>query len=626
MVVGDIVGLLPLAEKKFHCAAVKYDSIFWTTDTKVKMKHCQRLIGPVYKQFAQPSHHAEIVADLLELPVSVSQEIQSNTDEMCCEPPSPDTTMSDKSNSHPLDLASMRAQYNVIRKRKRYRNISDEEIRGVGEEVELDPALFTQPEKNQSTSPRVFRSVRQRKKVKFASKSNEQEFYQYMPTYSVVAATFSKEAEELIDPHIPRRGPYVPDGEEVPEFIYSDDSDDLMQSIMAVTHEPRTPSTDEVIEVDENYEDSGSDDDHSDSSDDSGIFGQGMEGISPSKVTRIEGIESLKDDLDMVGEPGPTIESDVGDLTIENVFNKPISRWIVECPACGKCLSQNKLDNHLDAGCDGLFKAIVPDDDSVHEQPNLQSFNQTVACPMCQKFVVLEKINQHLDAKCKTFLAEDIIPKSNPGQSSTPLNTSGKGSKSILKDVSKDSQNSLKASNARPEDQHISFADDTAEHKLRRQGRRSTTPLPRWMREDPPLQPLTKIVEGRDIAKTNTELDKQISSFKGNIVPIGHSANAEEQDNTPKFNNKGKEVTRPSIHEEDEVLKWRRGNVRMKEKEASITVRAAREDADNNVEADDESERGRSKLRGGNATRKRSKVRSRSHGHRRRERSLTNHY
>lgn len=616
VVSGELLGVSAITTEQDCCAIIKYDSIFWTTDTKVKMRQRQHLVGLSTKQYIHPSHHEESVAYLLAVPVSEARQTDESSGGAGRRSDFQTTASCEANAARPVPLCGSMTLASVMRKRKYREHVSEDEIHGEGEEVELDPAFFTKKSLGgQFAPPRQYRAIRHRKKVKFAGARKEQDFYQYMPTYSVVGTELSKEAKDDIASHTFFSRPYVPADEEIPEFYYSDDSDELMDTLTQVLSESSDPCINtDTIEVDEGY----SYEDESDSDMEYSLQHnpdtQEREEFSESHFEYIEGIEPPTDTY------GEDLELDVekkgGNLRIEDIPDMSALKKMVQCPACEETVVHSRMNEHLDSGCEGSFTAEESNtrpEFSIEGAINSHTFNTTVQCPICQKFVIHNKINGHLDAGCNGFLADELLPTSN-------LEERAPASASAVEDYVQASMHlrrRLSIDVGQPKSRRVKFADVENENKP---FRRSPTPAPPWFRTkiSPPL--VGQLTRATDV-EGEADRNESAADFKNYVVPIGHFANFEEQDVSQ---GKGKQAVRPvTLNDKasEEPLKARGGNV--VPAKPKIGSGSGSEDPS---QVDDEADRGRSRLRGGHINRKRSQARSRGHGRRRRERSLTDTY
>lgn len=285
---------------------IKYDSIFWVTEHRVRCKQTQRpsMPGGATKQFCSPSAHEDTVGQLLEESVAKIR-VQEHLN---------------KENVNPA--AGKRSS---IKKRKQIRIVTDDDLY----EVELAPELFESPNTESKTmGARQLRSVRQRKKpktVKFSKNRTEQEYFQSNPSTEVFGAALVPETKDTKPIHIPTRRPYVPEGEDIPVWapLSPPSGGDMIQKIfrlaelekarqelldsLSLHHEMEDVGYDEEDEEEYHYsgESGGPPDVHVPES-----FGSGDLDVSEFNASNMEIVEEVE--LPGYTEPGyfPALDTD----------------------------------------------------------------------------------------------------------------------------------------------------------------------------------------------------------------------------------------------------------------------------------------------------------------------------
>jgi len=622
VVSGDLLGVSTAMARQGYCAIVKYDSIFWVNDTEVKMTQSQRRVGPSIKQFIRPSHHEEAVTQLLAGPVSQVSRFRESGFEADSIPTFQTTASARVNFFEPFRPVESTVRFNEIKKRKRYPHISDDEVCGEGEEVELDPAHFVETRmSSQADSPLVNRAIRQRKKVKFVGARKEQIFHEHMPTESVVRAKFLMDTKDNTASHQAFSRPYVPAGEEIPDFYYSDDSEVFMDALMETIAESSDISRDSsIMDVDSGYKR----DDESDSAEQWSDEGSGdvseTDELSEFQVEHIEGIEPP--DHTPISERVATVLKGDADLHIDDIPAVRASETECRCPICENYVVQSRMSEHLNSGCDQLF--TMEQSNAIltglrEESSDVQIPDTAVQCPVCQKLVIRSDINEHLDAGCDGYLAEDM-----PQRSDTRPATPRPQIAELVKEnphtaFSKGHRRRLAIDISQPRSRRVTFANDRYENQP---FPRSPTPGPSSFRPRTPSPLINESTYVDDTPQKSAKIDGT-ANFKNYIIPIGHPTNAQEQDPSQ---GKGKQALRPANPDhvlEAEMLKLCSGNIAKAESKSDSGGAAAVNESSGDS---DEADRGRSKLRGGYNSGKRSQARSRGRERFRRERSLSDNY
>lgn len=287
---------------------IKYDSIFWTTKHRVRCRQTQRSSGTdsQIKQFCSSSTHEDTVGELLEESTNKNKRLFSSKENV------------------PLGPKGLE------KKRKQARIFTNDETY----EAELKAELFAYPRNRSSPfGTRQLQAVRQRKdpkNVKFSDTGREQGFLKDKPPGEMFASWPVEEIRRTQAPSIPTRRPYIPEGEETPEFedshpvprpeqVMAARIVELIKLEKARGAQSTIPDSEPELDIDEEYY-------YSEESEESAEateihtpdeFGSGNLDINDFDASNVEYVEGV--DLDGYSVAGPSSTLDLDRPRVEHI-------------------------------------------------------------------------------------------------------------------------------------------------------------------------------------------------------------------------------------------------------------------------------------------------------------------